>query len=210
MLHTNIVSESRAQSRIGTLKAFILSKKSRIIWQSQGAWKRQSSGFHERSGGNNHNLFHQALYARVTGTEVIEQPQTRQPPAEEPSIVFGLTKEPDPLYQSATPDLNASVLDGFMLSKHTQNGRVLLGSDEHHECPAKPGRPSSLTDYSVSRRRFDFPAPSVSRHRFGRSTRTFRTLQDTAFTLSYCTNAFRLDQRVGWRWSGCVSLCPFG
>lgn len=120
----------------------------------------------------------QALYAKVTGTEVIEQPQPRQPPAEEPSIVFGLTKEPDPLYRSAYPDLNASVLDGFIPSKHMQNGRVLLGSDEHHEYPAKPGRPSSLTDYSVSRRTFDFPPPSVSRHRFGRSTRTFRTSQD--------------------------------
>ncbi|QDS74735.1 hypothetical protein FKW77_000941 [Venturia effusa] len=93
----------------------------------------------------------QALYAQVVRKEVVEQPQARQPPAEEPSIVFGLTKDPDPLYRSATPDLNASVLDGFLPSKCKQSGKVLLGSDEHHEYPAKPGRPSSLTDYSVSR-----------------------------------------------------------
>ncbi|TLD20966.1 putative dihydroxy-acid dehydratase [Venturia nashicola] len=88
--------------------------------------------------------------------------------------------QPDPLYRSATPDSNASVLDGFLPTKRKQIGQVLIGSDEHHECqpPAKPGRPRSPTDSSVSIRSLDLPTLTVTRSRntrFGRSTRTLRT-----------------------------------
>ncbi|KAE9967075.1 hypothetical protein BLS_006577 [Venturia inaequalis] len=127
-----------------------------------------------------------ALIASYTGpAEVIEQqPQPRQPPVEpveDPSIAFGLTKERDPLYRSATPDMDASVLDGFLTSKNKQNGRVHLGSDEHHEYqpPAKPGRPSSLKDYSATIRTLDLPTITTTTtatryRRFGPSTRTLR------------------------------------
>lgn len=117
-----------------------------------------------------------ALITSFTGAaEVIEQkPKPRQPPVEEPSIVFGLRMEPDPLYRSATPDSDASVLEGFLPTKHKHTGRALLGSGEDHEYqPVKPGRPSSLTDHPVSIRTLDHPPMRkvVLNHRSRRPTR---------------------------------------